>query len=75
MLLRARAPRRSQAPVLTRPARRALPARPACRGFDWDALAQRRLKAPYIPKVRVRGWGVGWGTRPGPGGTGVACRQ
>ncbi|KAL4451289.1 hypothetical protein ABPG77_009361 [Micractinium sp. CCAP 211/92] len=24
---------------------------PWFRGFDWDALAQRRLKAPYIPKV------------------------
>ena len=21
------------------------------RGFDWDALAQRRLRAPYVPKV------------------------
>lgn len=37
---------------------------PACRGFDWDALAQRRLKAPYIPKVgrgqgRLTAWGGG----------------
>jgi hypothetical protein len=22
-----------------------------CRGFEWDGLAQRRLKAPYVPKV------------------------
>lgn len=20
-------------------------------GFDWDALAQRKMKAPYVPKV------------------------
>ena len=22
------------------------------RGFDWDALTQRKMKAPYVPKVR-----------------------
>ena len=26
---------------------------PACRGLDWDALAQRKIKAPYVPKVCV----------------------
>ena len=27
---------------------------PWFKGFDWDALAQRKLKAPYVPKVRWR---------------------
>jgi hypothetical protein len=24
---------------------------PWFKGFDWDALAQRKMKAPYVPKV------------------------
>jgi hypothetical protein len=38
---------------------------PWFRGFDWDALAQRRLKAPYVPKVG------GWGRGAGAGAAGI----
>lgn len=27
------------------------PSAHSCRGFDWDALAQRSMKPPYVPKV------------------------
>ena len=41
-----------------------LKAHPWFRGLDWDALAARRLRAPYVPQARGYGRGpCGWGER------------
>ena len=32
---------------------------PWFKGFDWDALAARKMRPPYVPKARIWGWHEG----------------